>query len=157
MDRLADEDTYREEFTRFSVNMACLLNWMIREAEKARTTAISPAPLATSTFMGQGYRLELVCRSRGIRPLVALMAEPLQRGVHLGRLARGGRLHLFAHGLKAFFGQLHEAGIYELFAEDLEQALDMHLLGATRPACASCSSCASSGSDCREKPQTTVH
>jgi hypothetical protein len=156
MDRLADENYYREEFTRFYVNMACHLNWVAREAAKGKA-AKSPAPLAASTFVGQGYRLELVCRSRGIRPLMALMTEPWKRSVYLGRLTRDGALHLFAYGLKVFFGQLHEEGVYELFAKDLEQALDMHLLGGARTTCASCASCGSSDSDCREKPQTTVH
>lgn len=154
MERLADENYYREEFTRFYVNMACHLNWVAREAAKGKAGADKPAPLAASRFVGQGYRIDILCRKRGIRPLLALMTEPWKRSVYLGRLTKDGAPHIFAYGLKVFFGQLHEEGVYELFSRDLEQALDMHLLGGARQTCASC---AKSGEDCREKPQTTVH
>ena len=51
-------------------------------------------------------------------------------------------------------GQLHEEGVYEVFSRDLEQALDMHLLGEARPGCASC---AGKDRECCEDKRPSVH
>lgn len=154
MERLADENYYREEFTRFYVNMACHLNWIAREAAKNRAGGTGGPSLASSSFVGQGYRLEIVCRGRGIRPLLVQMREPWKHSAYLGRLTKEGAPHIFAYGLKVFFGQLHEEGVYEVFSRDLEQALDMHLLGEARPGCASC---AGKDRECCEDKRPSVH
>ncbi len=119
-------DTYRESLLRLYIDLSYFLNYLVQGGQAGRAQK-DRSIIAESLFSGDRYQLTIQCRNNGIRPFLVQMDRPWKHSAYLGRLTRQGKVHLFDYGVKIFFDQLLEEGIFDPFARDLAGALDMHL------------------------------
>ncbi len=102
--------------------MARLLALMVGDAGRERWKRDGPW-LCQCAFLHEDFELRVVCRDKRIRPFLAYMERPCRHSAYLGRLKPDGTVHVFDHGLKAFFDQLMSEGVLEQFTAALHETV----------------------------------
>jgi len=102
--------------------MARLLALMVGDAGRERWKRDGPW-LCRCEFHHQDFDLSVVCRDKRIRPFLVYMERPGKHSVYLGRLKPDGSVHIYDHGMRAFFTQLVDEGVLEPFTRALQDAV----------------------------------